>query len=83
MFFLLAPLFYRKEIHYDSSRILESIQHVFLHHLKFFDNQPLRQEYEKTNSTSALNHMIKLIQDWEREGVPILLNTKNQTGMKC
>ena len=50
-----------------------------VHQLKFVNNKSLRQDFEKTTATSAAGHMVKLLQDWQKSGVPVLLSAKNQT----
>jgi len=47
--------------------------------LQFADNQSLRQEFENTKATSAVGHMLQLLQDWHKSRIPILLSAKNQT----
>ncbi|MBC8259427.1 MAG: transcription-repair coupling factor [SAR324 cluster bacterium] len=49
------------------------------HQFHFADNLALRQGFENSKATSAVGHMIQLLQNWHRDGVPILLSAKNQT----
>ena len=50
-----------------------------LHQLQFVNNHSLRQGFEKTNATSAAGHMVQMLKNWYKSGVPILLSAKNQT----
>ena len=50
-----------------------------LHQLQFVNNHSLRQGFEKTKATSAVGHMVQMLQNWYKSGVPILLSAKNQT----
>ena len=50
-----------------------------VHQLQFADNQSLRKGFENAKATSAVGHMVQLLQDWHKSGIPILLSAKNQT----
>ncbi len=47
--------------------------------LQFSDNQSLRTGFEHSKATSAAGHMVQLLQDWSKSGIPIILSAKNQT----
>ena len=64
--------------------ILNSKTHIdkterVVHELKFVNNKSLRQGFEKTKATSAAGHMVQLLQNWQKSGIPVLLSAKNQT----
>jgi len=50
-----------------------------VHQLQFVNNHSLRQGFEKSTATSAVGHMVQLLQNWYKSGVSILLSAKNQT----
>ena len=50
-----------------------------IYQLQFSDNQSLRTGFEHSNATSAAGHMVQLLQDWSKSGIPIILSAKNQT----
>ena len=50
-----------------------------VHQLQFVENKSLRQQFESTKSTSAVGHMVQLLQKWQSSGTLILLSAKNQT----
>ena len=50
-----------------------------MHQLQFVENKSLRQQFESTKSTSAVGHMVQLLQKWQSSGTLILLSAKNQT----
>ena len=62
-----------------NSRTQQTKTERAVHQLQFVNNQSLRQEFEKSKATSAVGHMVQLLQGWQKSGIPILLSAKNQT----
>tara|TARA_Y100001970_G_C14249101_1_gene870450 strand:- start:1008 stop:4550 length:3543 start_codon:yes stop_codon:yes gene_type:complete len=60
-------------------KINNEIKGHSVYSLNFFNNQSLRSEFKETDATSALGHMINLINEWQKNKIPILLSAKNKT----
>ncbi len=64
---------------YLKSKVPDKKSERTIYQLQFSDNQSLRPGFEHSKATSAAGHMVQLLQDWSKSGIPIILSAKNQT----